>query len=56
MVLSWIEFALKTIMKPHRRDITQEKLEECLPAIWSPLPYIPVHAGIESVEAQIQAE
>ena len=43
-------------MKPRRRDITQEKLEEGLSAIWASLPYIPVHAGIESVEAQVQAE
>lgn len=44
-------------MKAHCKDSAQEQLEECL--LWlfgSPLPSIPLHAGIESAESQIQAK
>lgn len=51
-----MEFALKTITKPNYRGVTQEKLKECLFLLLGSTAIYPGHAGIESLEAQIQEE
>lgn len=56
MVFRWMEFALKAVAKPHYRGVTQEKLEECLFLPLGSTAIYPGHAGIESLEAQIQEE
>lgn len=56
MVLNKVDFALKIVMNPNCKDITQEKLENvCFCHLGSTPFCIASHAGNELVVSQTQA-